>query len=90
MITLVIATARALRKSFSALLAGLRPLAGRRRKTTFGKAGVPSVYRVSGGAGPRADDRALLQPDGRFIQLPGNGTFDEYLTYNAEGSERAR
>ena len=32
-------------------------------ETTFGKALVQSVYRISGGAGPRADDGALLHAE---------------------------
>ena len=67
-------------------------------ETTFGKALVQSVYRVSEGAGLALTTAHYYTPSGRLIQRPWDGTFDEYLTYtlrdqdpnkahNADGSE---
>src|SRR4030095_10621615 len=50
-------------------------------ETTFGKALVQSVYRVSGGARLAAATARCFTPSGRLIQRPWDGTFDEYLTY---------
>ena len=50
-------------------------------ETTFGKALVQSVYRVSGGAGLALTTARYYTPQGRLIQRPWDGTFDEYLTY---------
>jgi carboxyl-terminal processing protease len=50
-------------------------------ETTFGKALVQSVYRVSGGAGLALTTARYYTPSGRMIQRPWDGTFDEYLTY---------
>jgi carboxyl-terminal processing protease len=50
-------------------------------ETTFGKALVQSVYRVSGGAGLALTTAHYFTPSGRMIQRPWDGTFDEYLTY---------
>jgi carboxyl-terminal processing protease len=50
-------------------------------ETTFGKALVQSVYRVSGGAGLALTTARYFTPSGRMIQRPWDGTFDEYLTY---------
>ena len=50
-------------------------------ETTFGKALVQSVYRVSGGAGVAVTTARYYTPSGRMIQRPWDGTFDEYLTY---------
>src|SRR5688500_17479815 len=50
-------------------------------ETTFGKALVQSVYRVSGGAGLALTTARYYTPAGRLIQRPWDGTFDEYLTY---------
>jgi carboxyl-terminal processing protease len=50
-------------------------------ETTFGKALVQSVYRVSGGAGVAVTTARYYTPSGRLIQRPWDGTFDEYLTY---------
>jgi carboxyl-terminal processing protease len=50
-------------------------------ETTFGKALVQSVYRVSGGAGLALTTARYYTPSGRLIQRPWDGTFDEYLTY---------
>ena len=50
-------------------------------ETTFGKALVQSVFRVSGGAGAAITTARYYTPSGRMIQRPWDGTFDEYLTY---------
>jgi carboxyl-terminal processing protease len=50
-------------------------------ETTFGKALVQSVYRVSGGAGLALTTARYFTPSGRMIQRPWDGSFDEYLTY---------
>jgi carboxyl-terminal processing protease len=50
-------------------------------ETTFGKALVQSVYRVSQGAGLAVTTARYYTPSGRLIQRPWDGSFDEYLTY---------
>jgi carboxyl-terminal processing protease len=50
-------------------------------ETTFGKALVQSVYRVSQGAGLALTTARYFTPSGRLIQRPWDGSFDEYLTY---------
>src|SRR5215510_1520536 len=50
-------------------------------ETTFGKALVQSVYRISGGAGLALTTAHYYTPSGRLIQRPWDATFDEYLTY---------
>jgi len=50
-------------------------------ETTFGKALVQSVYRISGGAGLWLTTAHYYTPSGRLIQRPWDATFDEYLTY---------
>ena len=50
-------------------------------ETTFGKALVQSVYRVSEGAGLALTTAHYFTPSGRMIQRPWDETFDEYLTY---------
>ena len=50
-------------------------------ETTFGKALVQSVYRVSGGAGAAITTARYYTPSGRLIQRPWDGSFDEYLSY---------
>ena len=51
-------------------------------ETTFGKALVQSVYRISGQAGLALTTGRYYTPSGRMIQRPWDGTFDEYLTYS--------
>jgi carboxyl-terminal processing protease len=51
-------------------------------ETTFGKALVQSVYKISGGAGLALTSARYYTPSGRLIQRPWDGTFDEYLTYS--------
>ena len=58
-------------------------------ETTFGKALVQSVYRVSGGAGLALTTARYYTPSGRLIQRPWDGTFDEYLDLHDEGPEPA-
>ncbi len=50
-------------------------------ETTFGKALVQSVYRVSQGAGLALTTARYYTPSGRLIQRPWDGAFDDYLTY---------
>jgi carboxyl-terminal processing protease len=50
-------------------------------ETTFGKALVQSVYRVSEGAGAAITTARYYTPSGRLIQRQWDGSFDEYLTY---------
>jgi len=50
-------------------------------ETTFGKALVQSVYPISEGAGVAVTTGRYYTPQGRLIQRPWDGTFDEYLTY---------
>ena len=50
-------------------------------ETTFGKALVQSVYRISQGAGLALTTARYYTPSGRLIQRPWDGAFDEYLTY---------
>ena len=50
-------------------------------ETTFGKALVQSVYRISGNAGLALTTGRYYTPSGRMIQRPWDGSFDEYLTY---------
>jgi carboxyl-terminal processing protease len=52
-------------------------------ETTFGKALVQSVYRISEGAGLALTTARYYTPSNRLIQRPWDGTFDEYLTYTA-------
>ena len=51
-------------------------------ETTFGKALVQSVYKISGNAGLALTTGRYYTPSGRMIQRPWDGTFDEYLTYS--------
>jgi carboxyl-terminal processing protease len=50
-------------------------------ETTFGKALVQSIYRVSQGAGLALTTAHYYTPSGRLIQRPWDSTFDEYLSY---------
>ena len=50
-------------------------------ETTFGKALVQSIYRVSQEAGLALTTARYYTPSGRMIQRPWDVTFDEYLTY---------
>ncbi|HXE81280.1 MAG TPA: S41 family peptidase [Vicinamibacterales bacterium] len=50
-------------------------------ETTFGKALVQSIYRVSEGAGLALTTARYYTPSGRLIQRPWDNAFDEYLMY---------
>jgi carboxyl-terminal processing protease len=50
-------------------------------ETTFGKALVQSVYRISGGAGLALTTAHYYTPSDRLIQRPWDASFDEYLSY---------
>jgi carboxyl-terminal processing protease len=51
-------------------------------ETTFGKALVQSVYRISGGAGLALTTAHYFTPSNRLIQRPWDASFDEYLSYS--------
>jgi carboxyl-terminal processing protease len=59
-------------------------------ETTFGKALVLSVYRVSEGAALALTTARYFTPSGRMIQRPWDGAFDEYLTYAARSQNAPR
>jgi carboxyl-terminal processing protease len=59
-------------------------------ETTFGKALVQSVYRVSGGAGAAITTARYYTPSGRLIQRPWDGTFDDYMTYTVREQDPNR
>jgi carboxyl-terminal processing protease len=59
-------------------------------ETTFGKALVQSIYRISNGAGLALTTARYYTPSGRLIQRPWDGAFDEYLTYTLRDQERPR
>jgi len=56
-------------------------------ETTFGKALVQSIYRISGGAGLALTTAHYYTPSGRLIQRPWDASFDEYLTYSLRDQE---
>jgi carboxyl-terminal processing protease len=59
-------------------------------ETTFGKALVQSVYRISGNAGLALTTAHYYTPSGRLIQRPWDTTFDEYLTYSLKDQDSER
>ena len=59
-------------------------------ETTFGKALVQSVYRITGSAGLALSTGRYYTPSGRMIQRPWDGTFDEYLTYSLRNQSAER
>ena len=59
-------------------------------ETTFGKALVQSVYRISGGAGLALTTGRYYTPSGRMIQRPWDARFDEYLTYSLRDQSAQR
>jgi carboxyl-terminal processing protease len=59
-------------------------------ETTFGKALVQSVYRISEGAGVAVTTARYYTPSGRLIQRPWDGTFDEYLMYSLKDQSEQR
>jgi carboxyl-terminal processing protease len=59
-------------------------------ETTFGKALVQSIYRISGNAGLALTTAHYYTPSGRLIQRPWDATFDEYLSYSMKDQDAAR
>jgi carboxyl-terminal processing protease len=59
-------------------------------ETTFGKALVQGVYRISDNAGVALTTGRYFTPAGRMIQRPWDGSFDEYLTYTFRDQEAGR
>jgi len=59
-------------------------------ETTFGKALVQGVYRISNGAGLALTTGRYYTPSGRMIQRPWDGAFDEYLMYSYRDQTAAR
>jgi len=59
-------------------------------ETTFGKALVQSIYRISGNAGLALTTAHYYTPSGRLIQRPWDATFDEYLSYSMKDQDSAR
>jgi carboxyl-terminal processing protease len=59
-------------------------------ETTFGKALVQSVYRITGGAGLALTTAHYYTPSGRLIQRPWDESFDEYLSYSARDQAATR
>jgi carboxyl-terminal processing protease len=58
-------------------------------ETTFGKALVQSVFRVSHGAAAAITTARYYTPSGRLIQRPWDSSFDEYLTYTSRDQNPA-
>jgi carboxyl-terminal processing protease len=59
-------------------------------ETTFGKALVQSIYRISGNAGLALTTAHYFTPSGRLIQRPWDATFDEYLSYRLKDQDVER
>src|SRR6187401_712159 len=59
-------------------------------ETTFGKALVQSIYRISEGAGLALTTGRYFTPSGRMIQRPWDNAFDEYLTYTLRDQAEKR
>jgi carboxyl-terminal processing protease len=59
-------------------------------ETTFGKALVQSIYRISGNAGLALTTAHYYTPSGRLIQRPWDASFDEYLSYSLRDQDAAR
>jgi len=59
-------------------------------ETTFGKALVQSIYKISGSAGLALTTAHYYTPSGRLIQRPWDTTFDEYLSYGLKDQDQAR
>jgi carboxyl-terminal processing protease len=59
-------------------------------ETTFGKALVQSVYRITSNAGLALTTAHYYTPSGRLIQRPWDATFDEYLSYSLRDQDVAR
>jgi carboxyl-terminal processing protease len=56
-------------------------------ETTWGKALVQSIYRLSEGAGLALTTAHYFTPAGRLIQRPWDETFDEYLSYTSRDQD---
>jgi carboxyl-terminal processing protease len=59
-------------------------------ETTFGKALVQSVYRISENAGLALTTGRYYTPSGRLIQRPWDSSFDEYHTYTLRDQKGER
>ena len=59
-------------------------------ETTFGKALVQSIYRISGQAGLALTTAHYYTPSGRLIQRPWDATFDEYQLYRLKDQDANR
>src|SRR5436189_4712544 len=59
-------------------------------ETTFGKALVQSVYRISSNAGLALTTAHYYTPSDRLIQRPWDATFDEYLSYGLQDQSKDR
>jgi carboxyl-terminal processing protease len=59
-------------------------------ETTFGKALVQSVYKISEGAGLALTTGRYFTPSGRMIQRPWDNAFDDYLTYTLRDQTGSR
>jgi len=59
-------------------------------ETTFGKALVQSVYRISSNAGLALTTAHYYTPSGRLIQRPWDASFDEYLSYSLRDQDIAK
>jgi carboxyl-terminal processing protease len=59
-------------------------------ETTFGKALVQSVYKISGNAGLALTTAHYYTPSGRLIQRPWDASFDEYLSYSLKDQDAER
>jgi carboxyl-terminal processing protease len=59
-------------------------------ETTFGKALVQSVYRISSNAGLALTTAHYYTPSGRLIQRPWDASFDEYLSYRLRDQDSAK
>jgi carboxyl-terminal processing protease len=58
-------------------------------ETTWGKALVQSIYRLSEGAGLALTTAHYFTPAGRLIQRPWDESFDEYLSYTTRDQDAA-
>jgi carboxyl-terminal processing protease len=56
-------------------------------ETTWGKALVQSIYRLSEGAGLALTTAHYFTPAGRLIQRPWDESFDEYLSYTTRDQD---
>src|SRR5215471_15108163 len=59
-------------------------------ETTFGKALVQSVYRITANAGLALTTAHYYTPSDRLIQRPWDATFDEYLSYSLQDQSKEK